>query len=215
MISALTNYYQLTPPHPSWLNKASLIEFNCSILADEVLLVAEPLFPLPEDTPLEFAVGIDGLLPPLLPFVVLFVPRNHQDIENKELYFFYKNSLLIYKIQYFFVPNYYYSKIQANEEFLNLYIIDEYEMTTIDFSINFLTMLQYSLLTITLRCTIIVSLCIRHIWWRCLPTLRCPTSWWDLVAITLVTVHCSTKNITYLAINAYYHKVLYKSCLAQ
>lgn len=63
----------LTPPQPSWLNKASLIEFNCSILAEEVLLLL-PLFPFAVDTPLVLALGLGGLLPPLVPLAVLLVP---------------------------------------------------------------------------------------------------------------------------------------------
>lgn len=63
----------LTPPQPSWLNKASLIELSCSILADDVLF---PLFPLPlvTDDPFELADGLDGLLAPL-PLPPLFVPK--------------------------------------------------------------------------------------------------------------------------------------------
>lgn len=62
----------LTPPQPSWLNKASLIEFNCSILAEEVLLLLP--FPFAVDTPLELALGLGGLLTPLVPLAELLVP---------------------------------------------------------------------------------------------------------------------------------------------
>lgn len=54
------------------------MELSCSILAEEVLLVLLPLFPLPEEGPLVFATEFGGLFPPLFPFPVLFVPKNRR-----------------------------------------------------------------------------------------------------------------------------------------
>lgn len=49
------------------------MEFNCSIFADDVVLVLLPLFPFPAAGPLELAAEL-VLAAVLFPFAALFVP---------------------------------------------------------------------------------------------------------------------------------------------
>lgn len=75
----------LTPPQPSWLNKASLIELSCSILAEDVVLALLPLFPLPAEGPFEFGVELGGLVTPLFPLPALFVPKQNYEGITKQV----------------------------------------------------------------------------------------------------------------------------------
>lgn len=78
----MTVKIKITPPHPSWLNNASLIELSCSILAEDVILALFPLLPLPVVGPLAVTAEFGELLPPLLPFVALTVPAKFNELKK-------------------------------------------------------------------------------------------------------------------------------------